>query len=279
METASPALQNGLMTPESPCIPVPSNIVNLPSGLHLRPDQTALLDDIRSGRRDLQQTLVDLSLYWKVRVWFTRPVTIRVSSRREKQVDECVIPRFFIGQQSQWLCYTVSRRHVRGYQFPAIEKIVKYEPVFDEVSDDAFKSYEEFREKFDLYFITEAQIQSLWNEKSAQHGGQYRKSDFHRIGSKGLRCLERFLGFYRGISNGNGAGRPGYLEKKPDPPYQGYHILSMHAESHHHLGRHITISHQTNIDHVYYASEYDGCANGRYGLLANRREFLWLEDD
>lgn len=35
----------------------------------------------------------------------------------------------------------------------------------------------------------------------------------------------------------------------------------------------------SNCPYVYYSSEHMGCLNGRYGLIANRNEYLWLEDD
>jgi hypothetical protein len=56
-------------------------------------------------------------------------------------------------------------------------------------------------------------------------------------------------------------------------------ILTQDYQTHHHTGRDIEISHTLGHQYVYYASEFQGCGNGRYGLVANKNEFLHLEDD
>jgi hypothetical protein len=243
----------------------------------MTPDQARLVERILRGElTDLQTNLVELSRYWKIRVWFSTPVEVRITSRRVKKTNVHIFARFFDGNL-HGICYQVNRKYRHGYPIGDwLRLIVKYEPVF-EMFDDEFKSYEQFRAKFDLYFITEEQIQSLWNGTSSQHGGKYRKSDFHRIGRKGKTALNEFLRFFKGISKGADVigGAPGYMLETEGK----YFILRKHLGSSHHFGRDITISHQTNIDTVFYSSEFYGCGNGRYGLLANRNEFLWIEDD
>jgi len=59
----------------------------------------------------------------------------------------------------------------------------------------------------------------------------------------------------------------------------GRKTLTQCHQTNHRLGRDITIEHTLGQGKVYYSSEYQGCGNGRYGLLANKNEFLWLEDD
>jgi hypothetical protein len=273
METVLPAPQGGLTTTER-VVPIPKNLLEM-TGVSLDSGATAVIERILGGQTDLRTNLLELSWYWKVRVWFSSPVEVQITKRRTKTTDVHIFPRFFRSTNGAF-CYMVSRGHRSGYHFWGLDKmIVKYEPVFEQQFDDQFKSYEQFKRKFDLHFITEAEVQSLWNGTSGQHGGKYRKSDFRRIGSHGKRCLDNFLRFFKGISNGGDL--PGYRLETDGQ----YFILREHVSAwgNKHFSRDITISHQTNIDYVYYASEFHGCGNGRYGLLANKNEFLWLEDD
>ena len=130
--------------------------------------------------------------------------------------------------------------------------------------------YEKFKRKFDSRFITPQEIKRLWNGTSAQHGGKYNFNDFRHIGSRGLEVLRKFMRLFKGVNEGGGAG---YIQK------DGYSILSERYFCYHNLGRDITITHQTNLPWVTYSSEYHNCSNGRYGLIANEKEYLWLEDD
>jgi hypothetical protein len=262
-------------------VPTPKNLLEL-AGLKMGPRQTAIVEEILKGRTDLTTNLVELSESWKIRVWFANPVEIRTGRRygQTKYKQEHVFARFFISSRDQ-LCYALSRSHRTGYHLgDRINKIVKYEPVLDTydggAGSDHFTSYEQFKKKFDLFFITEAEVRKLWDGTSAQHGGKYLKSDFRRLGRQGKWVMEQFLRFFKGISNGGNI--PGYcLETDGKYFYTRADYTSMSNRQY--FGRDIHMTHQTNLDWVYYASEFPGCGNGRYGLIANKHEFLHLEDD
>lgn len=274
-------------------VPPPKNLLEL-AGLSMSESQTAIVESILKGQTDLRTNLVNLSRHWKVRVWFNSPVQIRVGRRygQTKYKQEHVFSRFFLGEGAQ-LCYVTSRSHRSGYPLgDQINLIVKYEPVLDPhdggAESDVFKSYEQFKRKFDLFFITEAEVKKLWDGTSGQHGGRYLKSDFRRLGRQGVWVMDQFLRFFKGISNGGDI--PGYspgtaenLSSIPGCRFGGKYFITRanycSTSTNINFGRDIHISHQTNLDWVYYASEYVGCGNGRYGLIANKHEFLHLEDD
>ena len=262
-------------------VPAPKNLLEL-TGIKMSESQTAVVERILKGQADLRTNLADLNHYWKVRVWFDKPVEIRTGRRygQVKMKQEHVFSRFFISSHNQ-LCYALSRSHRSGYYLgDQINHIVKYEPVLDPhdggAESDEFKSYEQFKKKFDLFFITEEEIQKLWDGTSGQHGGKYRKSDFRRLGRQGKWVMEQFLRFFKGISNGGDL--PGY-RLETDGKYFITRADYTSTSTNMNIGRDIHMTHQTNLGWVYFASEYPGCGNGRYGLIANKHEFLWLEDD
>jgi hypothetical protein len=266
-------------------VPIPDNLallVGLPS------PQADVIERILKGQTDLKTNLLDLSKFWKIKVWFNQPTEIHTipqwvtsidaegkvwKSRTRSKTDTVhVIARFF---QTDWekLCYLPRRNVRRGFHFPELDTVVKYEPVIED-NKDKFSSYEKFAAKFDRRFMPESEIQSLWNSRSGQHGGQYKPSDFHRIGPQGKRVLSNFL---RLFVDWNTEGKC-YIEHKYDDG-KITKTLSERHKTYHRLGRDITIEHTLGIPRVFYSSEYQGCGNGRYGLLANKNEFLWLEDD
>lgn len=225
-----------------------------------KPDRTP--DEVKN---DLHQ----FSWLTRIKVQFKAPTLVIYGGRmRYKEVTEHTFAGLFLGRGNE-LYYLLSRRGRRGYHLP-FDMIQSYELVNVNKRDLKFKDFEEFQEKFDLRYIGIDYIKNLWASKSAQHGGQYHKGDFKRIGPVGKRVLKDFLRNFRGISEGGG---PGYIER------DGHYTLEARHSTGHHLGRDIRISHQTNVPCVFYSSEYQGCGNGRYGLLANEHEFLWLEDD
>ena len=141
------------------------------------------------------------------------------------------------------------------------------------IANIQFNSYEQFKKKFDTRFITEKVIKELWDGTSAQHGGKYNKNDFRKIGKVGKDVLFRFLAHFKSLDTHTEYYRE---STQYDIPVW---VLRREHRTDHRIGRDISISHQTNIDMIHYSSERSGCCNGRYGLLVNENEYLWLEDD
>jgi hypothetical protein len=266
---------------------------NLPLLIGTVPDyQAAVVERILKGQIDLRTNLIDLGKFWKVKIWF------------DQKMDICVLPHWHINadnnsktyitrvhtnehifncittaQGTGMLLYGTSRKARRGYYFPDLSTVTKYEPVIDSPQirnrTRTFEDYEQFKAKFDPFFITETEILRLWNGTSSQHGGKYMPADFHKIGPRGKHVLERFLKSFKGITSTDYAGYR--VTENKGVMTQAYLVESYN--SCHHLGRDIKIEHRAGNDFVWYSSEYSGCGNGRYGLIANRNEFLWLEDD
>jgi hypothetical protein len=243
-----------------------------------------VIERIFKGQTDLETNLLDLSKHWKIKLWFDKVIQIRTiphwtkpqktehgTTRTRinyKNAPEHTFSRFF--KSNGQLCYAPSRGAKHGYPFEYLESITKYEPVIESASAE-FKSYKQFASKFDPRFIDEPTIKDLWDSKSSQHGGKYMPSDFHRIGPQGKKVLADFLRLFKGLTVEGVC----YFESSD----KKYKYLSQQHQSHSGQGRDIKVSHTLGIGHVSYASEYHGCGNGRYGLLANEKEFLWLEDD
>lgn len=254
-----------------------------------------LLDESDEGKRnvinsvlknpdDIKSNLLALGQYWKVKVWFSEPVERSIVkqwvqaegretgyrySKNKIVSDVHTFPGFF-NWQGRSLCYKFKRGGRRGDIFPDLKLVTKYEPVINSAKDE-FDIFEKFKAKFDPSYITEEGIQSLWDSKSSQHGGDYRPSDFRKIGKVGKQVLRRFLTTFKGIN---------------DTPEECYRFMcgdikyiSERHTAYRHPGRDISISHSLGVPYVHYSSEYSGCGNGRYGILANKNEYLWLEDD
>jgi hypothetical protein len=189
-----------------------------------------------------------------------------------KEVTLYVFSKFFDNDGRAPLCYLPARNSRRGYYFPSLDKVQGIEPVFDDKKDE-FSSFDRFKSKFDSRFITDAEVQKLWDGTSCQHGGKYRPSDFRRLGTEGKRVMARFLARFKNVNEPT----PSYMKRDDHLTLEEYYNSNGRPSSN--FGRDIKISHQTNLEWVCYSSEYPGCGNGRYGLIANEHEFLWLEDD
>lgn len=214
-----------------------------------------------------------LSQAFHIRVTFKIPITLQINQHRVKQdVKEYIfkIP-FFIS--SQQICYRFQKNGRKGQYLP-ISDIESYEPVI--IKADQFESYKQFKRKFDLFFIEESQILSLWNSKSAQHGERYKPSDFKSINKAGKHALNMFLINFKGI---NSTDKSAYFKRTIEE--KDYYVLSgyCHGTGNSSSSRDIRISHQYGSPQVGYSSEYLGTGNGTYGILVSRNKYLWMEND
>ena len=176
---------------------LPKNLPLLMAGASIQ--QTKVLEKVAQGTLSTIECLAELGKHWRIRVKFSQPIDIRTRTVKVKQpdgsylwrqhihTDDHVFFKFFLSS-THGLCYGIGRRH--GHLFP-LQFMTHYEPLPNKVN--AFKDYEHFKAKFDMRFITEAEIQKLWSTSSAQTGKQYRPSDFHKIGPKGKQVLREFL--------------------------------------------------------------------------------------
>lgn len=260
-------------------IPIPKNLALLATQ-ELNDREKAAIEKVFKST-DLRESLLTLGAVWKVKVWFNCEFEIQIArhttKRKEGDVIHWIRNKGSVTSNAHvfnkittgiygGLLYGTSRRARHGYPFPSLDTVVRYEPVINGRLGE-FSSFEDFKAKFDPLFITGTEIHSLWSQNSSQHGGQYKPSDFHRIGPEGLKVLERFLRFFRLNA---AKGTPGY-----NPTCREEYTCMGRGN----FGRDIKIEHSIGANYVRYASEYPGCGNGRYGLVANKREFLHTEDD
>ncbi len=255
-------------------------MLNLPIYLGISDESDKVITQLLKDEPDLKASLDQLSRYFKVQIKFSEPVKIKVPDRwikidehtRRRQshkiTDSHVFSKFI--KEGSGLYYLVKRNGQYGYPARWLDKIISIKLISTNKKDE-FSSFDKFKKKFDNLFITDNEIRNLWNHKSAQHGGRYSPSDFHKIGKRGKETLNRFLVQFKGVPGSEGT--PGYCTNDFGTS------LSKRYYSYHHRGRDITIHHSLGRNYVTYSSEYHGCANGRYGLIANKNEFLWLEDD
>lgn len=252
---------------------VPKSLIKVIADAENKP----IIAQITAGTVSIPQALVGLSKYYPIRLWFSEPATlqcprhwVRESDNRKAYIthktgDTLTVNKFFL--HGDTLCYASKKTSRTGYYFDMLDKVVKYDIVLGNATKDAFSTFEQFKGRFDLMFITEDEILKLWNGTSSQHGGKYTPRDFHGMGPRGKQVMNDFLRRFKGVKD---TPRGIYDEK-------GY--MRADYRSYHHSGRDISISHLFGNSYVWYSSEFSGCGNGRYGLVANKSTFLWLEDD
>jgi len=197
-------------------------------------------------------------------VEFRQPTSFYIGRRRYKDVTRLKFRSFWYERGTIWI---KNRRRGRyGYPFPSIPLVEKIMPLSD---TDRFDTYEAFARRFDPAFNDETFIRSLWDGGSSQHGGPFRPSDFKTIGKAGKRLLSRFLRCYEQDGKLVVTGGPGAW-------------LSMEHSAESAAGRDIKIEHHpgtTGPRRTFWTSEFAGCANGQYYVLANRHRILHLEND
>lgn len=243
---------------------------NIPLLMGMGYDDTVKL--ILSEPDNHMKNIVRISTICKVKVTFHCSQSFPISRRkRVNNVTSHVFPQFFSIDGK--LFYMFKRGGRSGYQI-SMDNIRSYEPVIS--TAHKFDSFEDFKKQFDLYFITEEYIKTLWEEKSPQHGERYKPSDFKPVSRSGKEALSMFLRRFKGISNTD-------TESYTRRTFEGNEYWT--ASGYYHgtggssTSRDISISHRMGSPVVHYASEYHGTGNGTYGILVSRSKYLWIEND
>jgi hypothetical protein len=199
-------------------------------------------------------------------IHYREPVSFKACGHHYNGVRELPIRGFFLKGNLPDLYVILRRGSHTGYLLPFLRWVTHVTCRADERKDE-FSGYEQFAKRFDRRFITETEIERLWNRPSAQHGGRYRPSDFKPIRGKGQRVMRRFLEQFCGLDgSGSGYNSDGYLTVWDN-------------SSHERLGRDIKVSHLKGHPYVWWSSEYPRCGNGQYYLVAAENQVLHLEND
>jgi hypothetical protein len=218
------------------------------------------------------KNIVRLSTICKVKITFHCSQSFPISrKKRVNNVISHVFPQFFSIDGK--LYYMFKRGGRSGYPI-SMDNIQSYEPVIS--SAKKFSTFEEFKKQFDLYFITEGYIKTLWEETSPQHGGKYQPSDFKSVSKFGREALSLFLRRFKGINNTDTGT---YTHRT----FNGDEYWTVSSRYYGNGGsstsRDISVSHRMGSPIVCYASEYHGTENGTYGILVSRSKYLWIEND
>lgn len=243
---------------------------NIPLLMGMGYDDTVKL--ILSEPDNHMKNIVRISTICKVKVTFHCSQSFPISRRkRVNNVTSYVFPQFFSIDGK--LYYMTKRGGRSGYQI-SMSNIRSYEPVIS--TAHKFNNFEDFKKQFDLYFITEEYIKTLWKEKSPQHGENYKPSDFKSISRSGKEALSLFLRRFKGISNTDTESYTHRtFEEKDYWTATGYYQGTGGSST----SRDISVSHRMGSPIVSYASEYHGTGNGTYGILVSRSKYLWIEND
>jgi hypothetical protein len=162
-------------------------------------------------------------------------------------------------------------RYGRRFNNRYVEKLISIEPL--PRVNQVFDTYDKFLKQFDTKYIAEEKVLALWNDS---YGRKWSKKDFKPMGSVGKKLFTTFSKNFKGYNDIavelSGVYRPnGYGHKDYGEHYSAYRGNGR--------GRDITIRHTQGFNYVYYASEYPGCGNGSYGVVARRNVWLHIEDD
>ena len=245
----------------------------------LNENQRLIAEKVLRGDQTLHENLLELSRYWKIRMWFKKPTSIVLNCHRHSEPKlQHVFHKFGKTEQGS-LIYMPRKSRVRfGFFFSEVaDNVDRYEVVFPKPANEF--TFEKFKAKFDMRFVTEAKLQELWNGKSGQTGCQYARSDFRRIGREGKWVLERFL---KRFTNVAGTDTTHYLCSYREGCEKNYRLYDCHnsrGRQSSRFGRDIKIEHLLGNGLVWYSSEFPGCGNGSYGMLVNEKVWLHLEDD
>lgn len=231
-------------------------------------------EDIFVKRQRIEEELLKLNEKKQggqgIMLYFDKPTVVFINRYTRKTVDKFKINHVFRKNGSMYYCMRSNSRV--GYDLSMSGHITGYS--LTDKKDNEFHSYEEFRKKFDTRFISEKLIRDLYNEKSGEVGKRYyTKRDFKRLNGTGKRVMEDFLRKFTDIN------RPNEYYDRHKIGDTEFNTLREWYNTYHHSGRDISITHSEGQDRVFYSSEFMGCGNGSYYLVASANTVLHVEDD
>lgn len=194
---------------------------------------------------------------------------IKVSYEHFGKEFEIIVNHFFISGNGI-LCYAERSNASKGSKVPFHPVNILDVSIIEKIEKAMTK--EQFAAKFDKRFIGEKEIESLYNDFKDGKDRNTAREHFRRMPPKGKALLTKFLLDFKSIKE---VGE-NYLKS----PFGDYKYRKVEDNSYgNNRKRDISISHQTNINLVYYSSEYAECGNGDYYIIANENEVFFLERD
>jgi len=216
------------------------------------------------------QTEFDMSYKTKLTLNFIKPIHIPVGCCHTSKTRHTSMSFHF------WISDEIMRRFKRGgssgYYLPdnIYENIKSWEV---SIVDDSM-SYEDFKKRFDMRFITEIELQRTWANKSPQHGGEYKKTDFKSMSTRGRKLFLDFLCKFESVRvpTENYKVDYGPSTSTKDVLHERYNPWSD-------KGRTISIEHHYPSPYVLYSTEDKMGGKEKCYIVANKNEVLHLEND
>lgn len=189
-----------------------------------------------------------------------------------KKVMEYIIPKLFISDGER-LCYAYRKNARWGYAiYEILKNAVAVSVIKDsKLTDGEFSSFQEFRDMFDPRFISEEEVRRLYEKGSTAYNRPWRRSDFRKISGTAAQVMKRFLEKFVDIYT--------KTEHYKVDKYSPQGRLDEYHKTWHHAGRDITVSHDFGKKWVSWSSEFQGCGNGDYYLVADKNTVLFIESD
>ena len=238
-----------------------------------------MTDIISVKREETKQYLLQLSQMKphssKINVLFSKPVQIQLSNKKLKLTDHYAFSSFFIASMNR---FAYTNRLIANTGVLVTSEILDnltYATI--ETKNREFIDFAEFSKKFDRRFISDFEVKKLWETNSCQTGKRYSKLDFKKTGIVMRNCIQSFLLQFKNIHEPTNFYRKSQFDKTTLK--QTLCLYSYRTNGSGVAGRDITIEHHIERDYVMVSSEFPGCGNGSYYLLANEKELLHLEND
>lgn len=175
-----------------------------------------------------------------------------------------------------WSSGHIIRRFKRGgsygHQLP--DEIYANIASFEVLIVDDSLTLEEFKKKFDPRFITEKELELTWKNRSPQHGGEYKRTDFKTMSERGKFYFNRFLERFHSVT----IPTENY-EKGHYPSTSTKDTLRESYSPYNDKGRTIGISHTYPNPFILYVTEDTRGGREKCYIVANKNEVLHLEDD
>lgn len=207
----------------------------------------------------------------KLRLTFIKPMHIPTGACHKSKSKHKTMDFHF------WVSNGIVRRFKRGGSqgYHLHEDIYANIASWEVIVVDDSMSFEEFKKKFDMRFITEKELKLTWNNKSPQHGGAYKKTDFKSMSKRGKDLLDTFLTWFDSVTIPTEHYETGQFPTTSTKDLLREHYTPWGGRR----GRTISIEHHYPRPYVVYSTEDVQGGREKCCLIANKNEVLHLEND
>lgn len=229
----------------------------LPKNLPLVMDNTSvshIIDECLRNADDTFIVLTTITRAYPVIIKFKKPMVFNGKEKTQHHFGT-----FFLSSHNN-ICYGHRMHAYTGYPLPK-DFLSNIQEMSLDINSVDFKDFQEFINRFHPDFITRKELKNLWNDPH----GVYNKRNFRALNDKALNVLKDFKKKFKGLNNTD--------------HYKGDFLTCRSWRTYDPRSKNVTISHSKKAEFINISLERAGTCNGSYGLIANNREYLHLEDD